>query len=183
VVAPFLVLHALKVLLMGKDRALEGSTQMLALWPGISGQYVRRAFLAWTTQGCHPSATVCFGVIFSKTSVRIDECAYIGPYCSLGDVHVERDVLLATSVHVTSGARMHGTADLSKPIREQPGEFVKVVIGQGCWVGNGAVVMADLGRDTIVGAGAVVTKPVAPRMIVGGVPAKVLRSREEGAAS
>lgn len=181
VAGPFLVQHALKVPLLGKDRALEGSTQLLALWPGLAGQYVRRAFLAWTTQGCHPSATVCFGTIFSKCSVFIGKNAYVGPYCSLGDAHVEQDVLLATGVHVTSGARMHGTADLTKPIREQPGEFVRVTIGQGCWVGSTAVIMADLGRDTIVGAGAVVTKPVDARMIVGGVPAKVIRSREEAA--
>jgi virginiamycin A acetyltransferase len=176
--SPFLVIHALKVPLLGKDRALEGSTQLLALWPGLSGQYVRRAFLAWTTNGCHPSATICFGTIFSKTNVRIDANVYIGPYCSFGDVHIERDVLLATAVHVTSGAHMHGIADLARPIREQPGEFVRVTIGQGCWIGNATVIMADIGRDTIIGAGAVVTKPIEALMIAGGVPAKVLRARE-----
>src|SRR3954453_13508193 len=116
---PLLVLHALKVPVLGKDRALEGSTQLLALAPGLCGEYVRRAFLAWTIAECHPSATICFGTIFSKTATRIGANAYVGPFCSLGSATIERDGLIATGVHILSGGRMHGTADPSLPIREQ----------------------------------------------------------------
>ena len=42
--------------------------------------------------------------------------------------------------------------------------------------------MADVGRDTIVGAGAVVTKPLPDRVIAAGVPARVLRGRDEAVA-
>jgi virginiamycin A acetyltransferase len=174
---PLLVLHALKVPVLGRDRALEGSTQLLALFPGLCGQYVRRAFLAWTIRECHASATICFGTILSKTATRIGANAYVGPYCSLGSVTIERDVLIATGVHVLSGARMHGTADVGRPIREQPGEFTRVTIGAGSWVGAGGVVMADVGRDSVIGAGAVVTKPIPDAVIAAGVPARVIRSR------
>ena len=51
-------------------------------------------------------------------------------------------------------------------------------IGAGTWIGAGAVIMADVGRDSIVGAGAVVTKPVPDRVMAAGVPARVLSSRE-----
>jgi virginiamycin A acetyltransferase len=174
---PFLLAHVLKVPVLGKDRALEGSTQLLALLPGLCGQYIRRAFLAWTIAECHPSATICFGTILSKTATRIGENAYVGPYCSLGSVTIERDVLTATGVHILSGGRIHGTDDATRPIREQEGEFVHVTMGAGCWIGAGAVVMADVGRDSIVGAGAVVTKPVPERVVAAGVPARVVRSR------
>ena len=43
--------------------------------------------------------------------------------------------------------------------------------------------MADVGRDSVVGAGAVVTKPVPNRVVVAGVPARVVSSREEAAAT
>jgi acetyltransferase-like isoleucine patch superfamily enzyme len=179
---PFLLIHALKIPILGKERALEGSTQLLAILPGLSGEYVRRAFLAWTIAQCHPSATISFGTILSKSATRIGENAYIGPYCSLGSVTIERDALVATGVHVLSGGRMHGTDDLSRPIRQQPGEFVHVTLGAGCWIGAGAVVMVDVGRDAIVGAGAVVTQPVPAAAIAVGVPARVIRQREAKAS-
>jgi acetyltransferase-like isoleucine patch superfamily enzyme len=178
-VLPVLFIHWLKVPLIGRDRALEGSTEWLALVPGLTGQYFRRAFLGWTIEHCHPSASIGFGTVFSKAGARVDENSYIGGHCHIGLVHVERDVLIASGVHVTSGARMHGTDDLAKPIKEQQGVNTLVTIGAGAWIGSCAVVMADVGRDSIVGAGAVVTKTVPERVVVGGVPAKVIRSRDE----
>jgi acetyltransferase-like isoleucine patch superfamily enzyme len=96
---------------------------------------------------------------------------------------LERDVLLAAGVHVPSGGRTHGSDDLSLPIREQVGTLRLVRIGQGAWIGSGAVVMADVGADTIVGAGAVVTTALPARVVAGGVPARVLRSRAVFAAA
>jgi virginiamycin A acetyltransferase len=176
---PFLLAHCFKTPILGKDRALEGSTQLLALFPGLCGDYIRRAFLAWTIRECDPTATISFGTILSKTATRIGPNAYIGPYCSLGSVTIERDVLIATGVHILSGARMHGTEDVGRPIRDQPGEFTHLTIGAGSWVGAGAVVMADVGRDSVIGAGAVVAKSVPDAVIAAGVPARVIRSRDE----
>jgi virginiamycin A acetyltransferase len=176
-VMPILVVHWLKVPLLGRDRALEGSTEWLSLLPGVSGQYLRRAFLGWTIEHCHPTACICFGTVFSKAGARIDENAYIGGHCHIGLVHVQRQVLIASGVHITSGARMHGTDELTKPIKDQPGINTLVTIGQGAWIGSLAVVMADVGRDSIVGAGAVVTMPVPERVVAAGVPAKMIRNR------
>ncbi len=179
VVAPLLFTYWSRSLFLGRDRAIEGSTQLLALFPGLSGQYLRRAFLARTLAYFHPSATIEFGTIFSKADARIGENVYVGPACHLGSVDLEPDVLLAAGVHVPSGPRIHGSEDLSRPIREQPGEAKTVRIGRGSWIGSGAVVMADVGRDSIVAAGAVVTRPVPDRVVAGGVPARVLRRRGE----
>ena len=177
-ILPLLLIHWLKVPLLGGDRALEGSSELLSLFPGLVGQYLRRAFLAWTIDYCHPSAAICFGTVFSKAGARIDENVYIGGHCHIGLVHVQRDVLIASGVHITSGARMHGADDVTKPIKEQEGVNTLVTIGQGSWIGSLAVVMADVGRDSIVGAGAVVTKPIPERVVATGVPATVIRSRE-----
>ncbi len=174
---PFLLSHWVKVPFLGKDRSLEGSTQLLALWPGITGQYVRRAFLAWTLAECDPTATISFGTIFSKCECRIGPMVYIGPYCSIGSATIERDVLIATSVQIPSGGRMHGIDDVTKPIREQPGTWSIVTIGAGSWIGSNAVVMADVGKNTVIAAGAVVTKPIPELVIAGGIPAKVIKSR------
>jgi acetyltransferase-like isoleucine patch superfamily enzyme len=176
-VLPSLLSFAVRSALLGRNRALEGSTQMLSLVPGILGQYLRRAFLARTIAHCAPTATIGFGTIFSKAGARIDDQAYVGPGCFLGLVHIEADVLIGSGVHITSGRQTHGTADVSKPIREQEGQAALVRIGAGAWIGSAAVVMADVGANTVVGAGAVVTKPLPDSVVAAGVPAVVVRAR------
>jgi len=95
-------------------------------------------------------------------------------------VHLERDVLIAAGVHVPSGPETHGISSLDRPIREQPGNLRMVRIGAGSWIGSGAVVMADVGRDSVVAAGAVVTEALPDRIIAAGVPARVVRQRGAG---
>jgi virginiamycin A acetyltransferase len=178
-VMPQLASYRIRAVFVGKDGALEASTQLLSLVPGLTGQYLRRAFLARVlTGGCAPSAVIEFGTLFSQAGSRIDENVYVGPRCNLGLVHLERDVLIAAGVHIPSGPYTHGT-DLSSPIREQPGRRRLVRIGAGAWIGSNAVVLADVGRDTIVGAGAVVTQPIPHGVIAAGVPARVVRRRDE----
>ncbi len=179
VVSPALLSYWLRSGFLGRDRALEGSTQALALVPGITGQYLRRAFLARTLAGCHPSATIEFGTIFSSAGARLDEHVYVGPRCHLGLVHIERDVLIAAGVHVPSGGHIHGAGDSAAPFRDRPLTRSLVTIGAGAWVGSASVVMADVGANTIVGAGAVVTRPLPADVIAGGVPARVIRPRRE----
>src|SRR5437763_11461452 len=103
VVSPMLLSFIVRSRLVGADRALEGSTQLLALVPGITGQYLRRAFLRCVLAECHATATIECGTLFSQVNAQIDENAYVGPGCHLGNVHLERDVLLAAGVHVPSG--------------------------------------------------------------------------------
>src|SRR5687768_14416095 len=86
-IAPALLSFWMRARILGRDRALEGSTQALAIVPGIVGQYLRRAFLSHALAACHHTATIEFGTIFSRAGARIEENAYIGPRCHLGLVH------------------------------------------------------------------------------------------------
>jgi acetyltransferase-like isoleucine patch superfamily enzyme len=154
---------------------------LLALLPGMGGSYLRRAFLRYALAHCDQSATIEFGTIFSQAGARIDANAYIGPRCHLGLVHIGPDALVAAGVHIPSGAETHGTGQLDRPIREQPGHRTMVRIGEGAWIGSAAIVMADVGRHAIVGAGAVVTSPVPDFAVAVGVPARVVRDRRASA--
>ena len=179
-VTPSVMSWWLRARVLGPDRALEGSTQAWALVPGLTGQYLRRAFLSRTLSSCARTATIEFGVLFSSTSASIGERAYIGPRCHLGWAVIGDDALLAAGVHVPSGARTHGVDDLSTPIRDQPSVQTAVRIGRGSWIGSAAVVMANVGDDAVVAAGAVVTRPLPDATIAGGVPARVIRHRDPG---
>ena len=174
---------ALRAPLLGRDRAFQASTEWLAVVPGFLGQYLRRAFLAGATRGCGPEAVIGTGTVFSSADVRIGHNAYIGPHCDIGWADIEADVLIAAGTHVPSGAETHGTARVDLPMRDQPGTLRCVRIGEGAWIGNQAVVLADVGRHAIVGAGAVVTRPVPDYAIAVGVPARVVRDRRTSPAA
>jgi virginiamycin A acetyltransferase len=180
--APLVPSFKCRAAMFGRDRALEGSIQWLSLIPGMSGQYLRRAFLSRVLDGCHDTAVVECGTTLSRAGSRLDAHVYVGPGCRLGLVHIERDVLIAAGVHIPSGPSTHQIDDLSRPIREQGRAERLVQIGAGAWIGEAAVIMADVGADAVVGAGAVVTRPVPPRAIVAGVPARVIRFRGSEAA-
>jgi virginiamycin A acetyltransferase len=165
--------------LLGPDRALQDATQGLSLLPGLSGRYLRTAFLRRTLEYCHPSVTIEFGTTFSKIGARLEENVYVGPMCHIGLAHIGRDSLLASGVQVPSGPRVHGIDDSETPIRDQRGQLTVVRIGAGAWIGCGAIVMADVGEGTVVGAGSVVSRPLPPLVIAAGVPALIKKSRSE----
>jgi virginiamycin A acetyltransferase len=177
IATPFVLSFRARAALMGRDRAIQSSTQLLSLVPGLTGQYIRRAFLSRTIDACHHTAVVEFGTTFSRAGARLDARAYIGPGCHLGLVHVERDVLIAAGVHIPSGSMTHGIDDVTRCIRDQPSTHRLVRIGAGSWIGASAVIMADVGANTVVGAGAVVTQAVRAGSVAAGVPARVLRIR------
>jgi acetyltransferase-like isoleucine patch superfamily enzyme len=181
VVSPMLASYFIRSRVIGRDRALEGSTQLLALIPGIIGEYLRRAFLIRTISRCSTTCVIGFGTLLSQTGAQIDDRVYIGPRCHLGLVHLEADVMLAAGVHIPSGSRTHGT-DTRSRMRDQPIQRRLVRVGQGSWIGSNAVVLDDVGRDAIIGAGAVVTHPVPDRVLAAGVPARVILHRTDVAS-
>jgi len=67
------------------------------------------------------------------------------------------------------------------PIREQGHQIRDIDIHDDCWVGANATILGGVtvGNGAVVGAGSVVTKSVSPYSIVGGVPARLIKYREE----
>jgi hypothetical protein len=118
-VTPALLSFWVRSWILGRDRSLEHSTQALGLIPGLIGQYLRRAFLRHTLAYCDPSALIEFGTIFSAAGTRIDAHVYLGPYCAIGLVHFEHDVMVAPAVQIPSGRLTHGISDPTTPMRDQ----------------------------------------------------------------
>jgi tetrahydrodipicolinate N-succinyltransferase len=76
-----------------------------------------------------------------------------------------------------NGSKQHGIERLDIPVREQPGEWPRITIGQDTWIGDRAVIMADVGKHCVIGAGAVVTKRIPDYAIAVGNPAKIVSFR------
>ncbi|MEL6497884.1 MAG: acyltransferase [Planctomycetota bacterium] len=100
-----------------------------------------------------------------------------------GSVRIGSNVLIAGHVYIGGGQYHTSRTDVS--IAEQGHvEGLELEIGDNCWIGANATVVngVTVGRDSIIAAGAVVTKDVPPFSVVGGVPAKLIRSRDTSQA-
>jgi acetyltransferase-like isoleucine patch superfamily enzyme len=93
----------------------------------------------------------------------------------IGPVTIGNHVNLAQGITVT--ALNHNFKDTSKRIDEQGISTKPVVIGNDVWIGANAVVLpgVTIGRHVGVAAGAVVTDNVPDNVVVGGVPAKIIK--------
>lgn len=175
---PLAIGYRLATIVLCRQSCFATVAQCVSLVPGKCGIYFRRGLYRQLLQVCGPDAQVGFAVLLTSPDTCLGANCYIGPFSILGDVVLERDVLIASHVSIINGARQHGVERCDVSIREQEGALPRVTIGEGSWIGERAVVMADVGRHCIVGAGAVVTKPIPDYAVAMGVPARVQRFRE-----
>jgi virginiamycin A acetyltransferase len=176
VVAPLIFLHQTGRLFF-KDGFFVFSSQLLSLIPGKIGSYGRIAFYRFGMSYCHHETVIGFATLFSQSDTEIHEGVYIGPQCNIGMCSIGKNSLIASGVHIMSGSSQHHFEDLDTPIQQQGGEYVKISIGEDSWIGNGALVMADIGNKCIIGAGSVVTQSIPDYSIAVGNPAKVIKNR------
>ncbi len=176
---PFFLVFKLFCLLGNADTSLAAFSQFFSLFPGKTGSYIRCGFYCWAFPGSSQNIYIGFGSLFFQTATQLDEGVYIGPQCNIGSCHIGANTLLGSGVHVMSGKGQHNFSDITKPIKEQGGEYSCIRIGADGWIGNGALIMANVGKGCVIGAGAVVTHDIPDYAIAAGNPAKVIKSRLE----
>jgi acetyltransferase-like isoleucine patch superfamily enzyme len=175
-ISPVLILYYLNKIGL-KSHAFSGFSQFLSLIPGKIGSYCRIAFYRFAMTSCHYNCLIGFGTLFSQPDTEIGQGVYIGPQCNIGSCSIESNCLIASGVHIMSGNMQHKFEDLEVPIQQQGGTYQKIRIGEDSWIGNGALVMANVGKKCVIGAGSVVTRDVPDYSIVAGNPAKLVKSR------
>ncbi len=94
------------------------------------------------------------------------------------DIEIGASCIFADDVYVCDFD--HRTEDLERPIKDQGIVKSPVRIGDDVWVATKCVVTrgADIGDHSVVGAGAVVRGAHPPFVVLGGVPARVLKRRQ-----
>lgn len=129
-------------------------------------------------------------------SVKIWRDVWVDDYprLSIGDeVTIGKSVMLICGGGVEIGDRVmigHGAKILSgghripdahdSPMRWSGPDQAPVVIEPDAWVGAGAIILpgVSIGRGAVVAAGAVVPDAVPAHAVVAGVPARIIRQRD-----
>ena len=123
----------------------------------------------------------CTGVISNLgDSLVVGDNVGISPNFTLfvrGSVEIGNDVIIGPTVTII--AENHRFDDIETLIRVQGTKRSGIKICNNVWIGASATILdgVTLGEGCIVAAGAVVTKDVEPFTIVGGVPARLIRKR------
>lgn len=150
---------------------------LLALWPGFSGDLLRRAFYRDVLSRMDPSVTISQGASFSSDDIELGQGVYLGGGCVLGRCRIGAHTLLGDYVVVIPGRKTHHYKPNGELDEDRPGDDVPIHIGEHCWIGAHAVIMADVGARSTVGAGAVVVKPIPEGVVAVGNPARPVRKR------
>jgi len=166
-----------------RDDAFRYSSESIARIPGLRGVYQRQAFYRRTLSRCGRDVYFGWESVFSMTEAAVGDRAYIGRFCSIGYTEIGAEVMLADHVQILSGGQEHGRSDTNISMHDQDQTYRCVCIGRGAWIGAGAIIMADVGENTIIGAGAVVTRAIPANCIAVGVPARVIEPNHSGAES
>jgi carbonic anhydrase/acetyltransferase-like protein (isoleucine patch superfamily) len=112
-------------------------------------------------------------------TLRIGDGTYIGRFVQINawrNVVIGNEVLIADRVFISDAD--HNYADTNVPIRLQGDLFCgAVILREGSWIGIGAVILpgVTIGRNSVVAANAVVTRDVPDCVVVGGIPATVIK--------
>jgi virginiamycin A acetyltransferase len=163
--------------LIGSPFFFEIFSEGLSIIPGRPGKYVRTCFYHQTLNESHLDTEYCFGCIINKLETSIGRRCGIGVLTTVGYCRIGDDSVIANGVSLLSGRKQHNFDDPSKAIFSRNEDFSELSIGRNVFVGEGAVVMADIGDCTIVGAGSVVVKELPAYTIAVGNPARVVKER------
>lgn len=149
--------------------------QMLSLVPGKLGSYVRVSFYHFTTTATTRQCYIGFGTFFSKRNIKIEKGVSIGAYCVIGSTEIGEETLIASKVSIPSGRHQHSDDD-SGDNKWGPMKTEMVKVGAHCWIGENALILADVGNNSVIGGGSVVVKNIPENVIAAGNPAKKIRN-------
>ena len=112
--------------------------------------------------------------------IRSGTYLFADPRDDAGEIIIEDDVLLGSGVHIY--VNKHRFVDTDIPIMFQgypdPRKSDTVILRRGCWIGANATILPGvvIGETSVVAATAVVTQSHGDRVLVAGVPARVIKS-------
>jgi acetyltransferase-like isoleucine patch superfamily enzyme len=152
--------------------------QCFALMPGLPGKYLRRCFYALTVSRCSLTCEIGFLSYLTDRRAELGRGVYVGSGVVIGAVSIGDGCQIANRVSIMNGGRQHRLAPDGTLTACDPSTLPPVAIGEHTWIGEGAIVMADVGSRSIVAAGCVVPRPVDDDCIVAGVPARVIGVNE-----
>jgi len=139
--------------------------EVRALFSDLTGKKVDSTFLLippfYTTGG---------------TEIRVGRNVFINQNCTfydLGGLDIADDVMIGPNVSIITSGHPLQPSERRSCVIAKP-----IVIEKNAWIAAGAMIIGGVtvGENSVVAAGSVVTRDVPPNTLVGGNPARIIRS-------
>lgn len=171
---PLILLTWLEAAIMGRryERVYGACKEILSLFPTIVGQYFRLGFYLATCRNVSPDASFMLGSMLSHRDVSVASGVVLGVYTIIGCADIGPNVLFGARVSVISGKYQHGRPDERTSDQTATEQYDLITIGANSWIGQEAIVMANVGENCTVAAGAVLYKDAPDNCTFMGNPAR-----------
>jgi acetyltransferase-like isoleucine patch superfamily enzyme len=146
--------------------------------PGVKFEIGRDARVtlgrwSWIGHGCK--------IRVHEGEVSIGAKSVLGQECTISayqHVFIGRECIIADRVMMIDFD--HGMVEVERPIREQGIYKRNVDIGHNVWMGYGACILrgVTVGSNSVIGTSSVVTVSFPENAVIGGIPARLIRTRD-----
>jgi len=110
--------------------------------------------------------------IFLGKNVGFGEFSYLG---GAGGLEIGDDTIIGQ--YFSAHPENHNFNDDKKSIRLQGVSRKGIKIGKNCWIGSKVTILdgVNIGKNSVIASGAVVNKSFEDNVVIGGVPAKIIK--------
>lgn len=142
---------------------------------------IRYALLKSIARKCGDNVSIhpdCY--IFHLENIAFGNNVSIHPMCyidGIGGITIGNDVSIAHGATILSSSHQYG--DIHIPIKDQGMFYKETIIENNVWIGAKCSILygTTVAEGSIVAANSLVNKSYQPFSIIGGVPAKTIKSR------
>jgi maltose O-acetyltransferase len=133
-----------------------------------SGQLLLGSDCSFRTIRLPPNVTVKKGAV-----LKIGDRVFINDgvnICASGSIEIGNDVKIGDMSYLYD-------SDFHELEEGRSARVLPIKIGNNVWIGAHCILLpgTTIGDDSVVAAGAVVTRPIGPRCLAAGIPAKVIK--------